>query len=260
MRSKFGSAGSHALPNRPLRLGRAREQLRAAAGRADALAVELAASPGAALLGLLALDAALTACFVAGGLVLANDQAELFRELMPGTLLSFAQLLLIAAVAWAIHRRADGGRSWRRSLWGLSAVILLVFAFDEITQSAIYLSHLLERSFGVQPAGSFHDLEAVLLTLLFAAAALVVLPRLPALLRHPRALGLLALAVGLGLASQALDSFAPVTRWEFVAEESLKLAAEVFLAVGFLVVLRDVLARSAGATRPADEASAPRAA
>ena len=175
------------------------------------------------------------------GLALNGDQAEFFRELMPGTLLSFAQLLFIAAIAWAIHRRADGERSWFRSLWGLSAVILLVFAFDEITQSAIFLSHALENGFGVQPAAGFHDLEAVLLTLLFAGAALVVLPRLPALLKHPRALALLVLAVVVGLASQGLDSFAPATRWEFVAEESLKLTAEVLLVGGFLMVLRDVL-------------------
>ena len=60
---------------------------------------------------LFALDAALAALFVAGGLALNGDQAELFRELTPGTLLSFAQLLFIAAVAWAIHRRADGERA-----------------------------------------------------------------------------------------------------------------------------------------------------
>ena len=151
--------------------------------------MELAPSPVSAMLALFALDAALAAVFVAGGLALNGDQAEMFRELMPGTLLSFAQLLFIAAVAWAIHRRADGEVSWFRSLWGLSAVILLVFAFDEITQSAIFLSHALEDWLGMRPAAGFHDLEAVLLTLLFAAAALVVLPRLPALLKHPQALG-----------------------------------------------------------------------
>jgi len=207
---------------------------------------------------LLALDAALAACFVAGGLALTGDPAELFRELAPGTWLSFAQLLFAAAAAWAIHRQVDGDRPWSRSLWGLSAVILLVFAFDEITQSAIYLSQALESGLGMGAAGGFHDLEAVLLTLLFAAAGLVVLPRMAALLEHPRALALLVLAVAVGLTSQGLDSFAPATRWEFVAEESLKLTAEVLLIGGLLLVLSDVLsgaarrsARAASARRPA---------
>jgi len=249
--------GSHAIPTRRPRLRGVRALLKAAAARADAVAVELAARPLSAMFGLLALDAVLAVCFVAGGLAVNGDQAEFFRELMPGTLLSFAQLLFIAAVAWAIHRRVEGDRAWWRSLWGLSAVILLVFAFDEITQSAIFLGHALEHGLGIQPAAGFHDLEAVLLTLLFAGAALVVLPRLPALLKHPRALALLALAVVVGLCSQALDSFAPATRWEFVAEESLKLSAEVLFVGGFLMVLRDVLAAAAKRSVPAASARRP---
>jgi hypothetical protein len=256
MRFRHFAAGSEPLPEGPVVRGGGRELLRSAAAHAGALAHYLAARPAAALIGLLALDASLAACFVAGGMALAGDQALLFRELMPGTLLSFAQLLLIAAAAWAIHRRVDAERRWWRSLWGLSAGIVLVFAFDEITQSAIFLSQLLESTVGARPAGGFHDLEAVLLTLLFAGAGLVVLPRLPALMRHPRALALLVPGVALGLASQGLDSFASPTRWEFVAEESLKLAAEAFVAGGFLVVLRDVVRGSA--TRSARAASAPR--
>jgi hypothetical protein len=213
----------------------------------EALAVRLSERPGAALLGLLAFNAVAAVCLIGAGMAVNGDQAEMFRELTPGTFLSFAQLLLIAAAAWAVHRR-DGERRWWASFWGLSAVILCVFAFDEITQSAIFLSHALE-SLGVRAAGGFNDLEAVLLVLLFSAAALVVLPRLPVLLRHPRSLALFAVAVTVGLVSQGLDSFAPGTRWEFVAEESLKLAAEVFLIGGFLYALREVRSR---APKPAE--------
>jgi hypothetical protein len=249
---------SHAIRRTAPRPPGVRQLIRAAAAAAEELALRLAQRPRLAVAGLLALDAGLAACFVAVGLALAHDQALMFRELAPGTLLSFAQLLLTAAAAWAVHRRVDPARSWRRSLWGLSAVAILVFAFDEITQSAIFISHALEDGLGVRAAQGFHDLEAVLLVLLFAAAALVVLPKVPALLGHPVAFLLLAAAVALGLGSQALDSFAPATRWEFVAEESLKLGAEVFLAGGFLVALRDVLGRRA--TQSEAAASAPQAA
>jgi hypothetical protein len=44
----------------------------------------------------------------------------------------------------------------------------------------------------------------------------------------------------LGAGSQALDSVVAVSSSEFVAEETLKLAAEAFLIGGFLVALRDL--------------------
>ena len=211
--------------------------------RADRLAVELSERPLSVLGAVLALNLGLATCFAAAG-PLFGDRALLFREGAPGTLVSFAELLLIAAVARAIHRRADPDRAWWRSFWGLAAVLFAVFAFDEITQSLIYASHALEAAFALRPAGDFHDLEAVLLTLLFAASALVLLPRTGALLRYPRALPAFAGAVAVGAASQALDNFAPVTRWEFVAEETLKLSAEALFLGGFLLVLSAVRERA----------------
>jgi hypothetical protein len=210
-----------------------------ARGRADQLAVELSERPLSVLGAVLALNLGLAACFVGAGR-LVGDQALFFREGAPGTVLSFGELLLIAAVAAAIHHRADPERAWWRSLWGLAAAVFVVFAFDEITQSLIYASHALEAAFDLGPAGAFHDLEAVLLTLLFVASALVLLPRAGALLRHPRALPAFAGALVLGAASQTLDNFAPVTRWEFVAEETLKLGAEALFLGGFLLVLSAV--------------------
>jgi hypothetical protein len=217
------------------------------AGSVERLALRAAVQPFRALAALLAINLALAACFAGAGLV-AGDEALFFRELAPGTWLSFAQLLFIAAIAAAIHRR-DGARAWYQSFWGLSACVFVLFAFDEITQFTIFLSHALEDGFGLTAASGFHDLQAVLLTLGFAAAALVLLPRALVLRRHPVALCLLAAGALLGAASQSLDSFAAATRAEFVAEETLKLAAEAFLAGGFLVALRNVLARRAA--RPA---------
>ncbi len=217
--------------------------------RAEELALRMAERPVASLEGLLALNLGLAVCFLAaGGLV--GDQALFFRELAPGTWLSFAQLLLIAAIAGTIHRLEADGRRWYQTFWGLSAGIFVVFAFDEITQATIFLSHLLESGFGLTAADGFHDLQAVLLTLGFACAALILLPRALVLRHHPLALGLFAVAVALGMASQSLDSFAPTTQLEFVAEETLKMAAEAFLAGGMLVALRDVLARRAARPAP----------
>ena len=213
------------------------------AGSVERLALRAAARPFDALAALLGINLALAGVFAATG-KLVGDEALFFRELAPGTWLSFAQLLFIAAIAAAIHRRSDA-RAWYQTFWGLSAGIFLLFAFDEITQSTIFLSHALEDVFGLTATSGFHDLQAVLLTLGFAAAALVLLPRAMVLRRHPMALCLLAAGALLGMASQSLDSFAPATRAEFVGEETLKLAAEAFLAGGFLVALRDVLARRA---------------
>ena len=204
----------------------------------------LAERPLAALLGALALNLVLAGIGVAAGLVLVGDQAKYFRELAPGTWLSWGQLLLIAATVWAVRTRADRDVPWWRSFWGLSAVFFVLFAFDEITQFTIFAADALERGFGARPSAGFHDVQAVLLTMLFTAAALILLPRALVLLRHPLGLALLGAGAALGAASQALDSFGPATRWEFVAEETLKLGAEAFLLGGFLVVLRDVLART----------------
>jgi hypothetical protein len=202
----------------------------------EGLAVELSARPLTVCAGVVGLNLGLAACFVGAG-SLAGDEALLFRELAPATLLSFAELLLIAAAAHAAHRVAAPGRRVWGSFWGLAAAIFLVFAFDEITQSLIFLSAVLEDAFALAPRGGFHDLEAVLLSLLFAGSALVLLPRSRALLRHPVAVTLILLGGLLGVASQSLDSFAPATRSEFVAEETLKLGAEALLLGGFLVAL-----------------------
>ena len=224
--------------------------------RGDALAVRLAREPLRNLTLALCAIPVLAACLALVGEAAFADRAAFFRELAPATFLSFGMLLLVAATARALHLRDGDGAAWWRSFWGLSAAVFCVFAFDEITQSAIFLADLLEHVFALTPGAGFKDLEAALLTLLFVAAGLILLPRALVLLRHPSALALLVLGALLGAASQGLDSFAPHTQWEFVAEETLKLLAGACFAGGFLVALRDVLRREE-VLMPARAADAP---
>jgi hypothetical protein len=213
--------------------------------------VTAAGRPYLATLALLGLNATLAAAFVPIGAALFADPAELFRELMPGTWLSFAELLLIAATAWAIHRRLEPPARRRRldSFWGASAIIFVVFAVDEITQATIFLADGLTRAGALAPA-PFKDLDSFLITAVFLASGAVLLRYLRDLLRYPAALGLLIVGGALGVGMQALDSLFASTSDEFVAEESLKLAAEPFLLGAYLVVLDRVIRQRGGEAQP----------
>lgn len=199
-------------------------------------------SPAIVLAALLALDL-VAAAVLAGAGVLVGDAALFFREGMPGTWLSFAELLLAAFVAWMVHQAERPGARWHGDFWGLAAVVFTVFAVDEILGTSQVIGTWLNQTAGVAPAGAFRDVGAVLLTLLFAGAALALLPRTLDLLRLPLAAGLIAVGVVLGVGSQALDSFVAPSAGEFVAEETLKLFAEAFLLAGFVAALRTALAR-----------------
>ena len=212
--------------------------------RLDSLMLVASAAPLRALGILLAVNLAGSAVFAGAGAA-TGDGALFFREGMPGTWLSFAELLLAAYVARSVHGVEHAGRPWHRDFWGLCAAVFAVFAIDEILGTSQMLGTWLNEGLGLSPAEGFNDVGAVLLTLLFAGAALVLVPRALVLLRRPLALVLLAGGAALGAASQALDSFVSPTRWEFVAEESLKLGAEAFLLAGFLAALRVALARRA---------------
>jgi hypothetical protein len=208
--------------------------------RAQHLALEAAARPYRSLLVLLALNATLLALFVPAGSVLFSDPAEFLRELMPGTWLSFAELAFVAIVAWTIHRELTAAERTRvESFWALSAIVFAVFAIDEITQLTIFLADGLTALGALAPAG-FADLDAFLLTVMFVAAGAALLRYGRDLLAHPPAIAVLAAGVVLGAASQGLDSIFVSTTGEFVAEESLKLAAEPFIVGGYLVVLNRV--------------------
>jgi hypothetical protein len=205
------------------------------------LATAAAGRPFATILGLLLLNASLAIAFILTGRALFSDPAELFRELMPGTWLSFAELLFVAAIAMTIHAVAFGSRRPRLdNFWGLSAVIFAVFAFDEITQLTVFLADALTSLGALAPEG-FRDLDAFLLSVLFLGAAAVLIRYARDLLPYRAAIGILAIGVLLGMASQSLDSALQSTSNEFVAEESLKLAAEPFLIGGYLLVLHQFL-------------------
>jgi hypothetical protein len=212
--------------------------------RAEHLALEAASRPYRSMLVLLAVNLGFVALFVPAGELLFSDPAEFLRELMPGTWLSFAELSLIAIVAWTIHLELTGSPRLRlNSFWALSAIVFAVFAFDEITQLTIFLADGLTALGTLAPAG-FRDLDAFLLTVMFLAAGALLLRYGRDLLPHPAAIALLGAGVVLGVASQGLDSVLASTSGEFVAEESLKLAAEPFILGGYLVVLYRVGARA----------------
>src|SRR3712207_6557402 len=96
---------SHSVPGQtahgplPVDAGRARV---GPIDRAVALATRAAKRPLGSTFAILAADLILIALFIPIGELVFNDPAELFRELMPGTLLSVAQLLFVAAIALAI--------------------------------------------------------------------------------------------------------------------------------------------------------------
>jgi hypothetical protein len=165
---------------------------------------------------------------------------------MPGTWLSFAELLFVAAIAVAIQRQALGSRRPRLdNFWGLSAVVFAIFAFDEITQFTVFLSDALTSLGALAPQG-FRDLDAFLLSVLLLGAAAGLVRYARDLLPYRAAIGVLAVGVLLGIASQSLDSALKSTSGEFVAEESLKLAAEPFLIGGYLLVLHSFLNHGSG--------------
>ena len=210
--------------------------------RLDALAVAAARHPLKLPLALLVGVLGLLPLFIGAGLAV-GDQAFFLREGAPGTVLSFALLMAVAVAARAVFLR-DGAAFWR-----LSAAVFVVFAVDEITQAGMFLSEWLGSRFEVQPAGGFNDLDAVLLVVLFAGCGLLLASRAAVLLKHPVTLLLLGAGAVIGAASQALDSFVTPTKWEFVAEESLKLTAEPFFVAAFLVALAEVLRREAAASK-----------
>jgi hypothetical protein len=212
--------------------------------RLDAHAVAAAQHPFRVLATLVAINLALIPIFIGAGLAV-GDQALLLREGAPGTVLSFTLLLAVAVAARAVYLR-DGASFWR-----LSAAVFVVFAVDEITQAGMFLSEWLGDEFGVAPASGFNDLDSVLLVLLFAGCGLLLASRAAVLIKHPVTLLLLACGVVLGAASQGLDSFVTPTKWEFVAEETLKLTAEPFFIAAFLVALATALRRAEDGAGPA---------
>lgn len=218
---------------------RARMRLTSARRRLDELAVRAAVRPYASTLALLAVTLVLLPALIGVGEWLFDDPAEMFRELMPATWLSFLELLFAAAAAWAVHLRTRSGRRRLGTFWAVSAFVFVVFAVDEITQATVFAADLLS-ALGASAPDAFRDLDAVLLSALLAAGALVIARYALDLRSHLRAIPLFAAGFALGVASETLDATLAATSSEFVVEEALKLAAEPFLIGGFLVALHDV--------------------
>lgn len=211
------------------------------ADRSERLAIRASGRPFATIGLVLIVNTVLAAIFIGAGELLFSDPAEFFRELMPGTWLSFLELLFVASIASTIYHQGGGtGRMGLDNFWGLSAAIFSFFAFVEITQINRFLSDALSSVGTLAPEG-FIDLDGFLLSVLLLLAAAGLLFYVRDLFAHPRAMAILALGVFVGATSQALDATLHTTSAEFVAEESAKLAAEAFLIGGYLLVLQRVL-------------------
>ena len=210
---------------------------RALAEWAVDMSVSASARPLPLLGRMLASIAALAACFTAFGWVLLDDQAAFYRELMPGTWLSAALLFFIAATAVASHRAAG---TPGRDFWSLSAIVFVVLAIDELTQPTVFLSKWLKSEHAVAAPAPFNDVDSILVVTLLVGSFVLLARHALVLLRHRTTIVLFAAGLVLGAASQTLDSVVEPSRWEFVAEECLKLSAIPFVLAGYLAALRDI--------------------
>ena len=202
-------------------------------------------------------SAGLAVCFTAFGWVLLDDQAAFYREAMPGTWLSAAMLLFTAATALAIHGAA--GTPGRRDFWSLSAIVFVVLAIDELAQPTVFLSKWLKSEQGVTAPGPFNDVDSILVVTLLVGCVALLARHALVLLRHRTTIVLFAIGLVLGAASQTLDSVVEPSKWEYVAEECLKLSAIPFVLAGYLAALRESRGSGmrAAASQHTDATSAP---
>ena len=230
-----------------------------AVDRAVAAAERLSERPAPLTLArILLLNASLAVCFTAFGWVLLGDQAAFYRELMPGTWLSATLLLLTGATALAVHR--GFGIPRRRDFWSLSAVVFAVLALDELTQPTVFLSKWLKAEHQVAAPAPFNDVDSILLIALLSGCAILLARHALVLLRHRTTILLFAIGLVLGAASQTLDAVVEPSKWEFVAEECLKLSALPFVLAGYLAALREMrgMGMRVAASQHSDASSAPK--
>ncbi|MGH3071284.1 MAG: hypothetical protein ACRDNB_03305 [Gaiellaceae bacterium] len=223
-----------------------RSWLAARLAAADTAAVRWSARTGEVLVWLLAANIVLAAAGVGFGLLLFDDAALWFRELMPGTLLSAGHMLAAAVAARALHRRDPSQRRWYESFWGLSAALLAGLAAVELAQPTVFLSHWLRDAHAVRAPEGISDVDGLLVTLLLAGVVATLAPRALVLLRYPRALALFGGAALLAATSQFIDATARVSEWEFVVEDGAKALAGPFLLAGYLAALHACERRRAG--------------
>jgi hypothetical protein len=231
---------------------------RALAERTVEASVSASARPLPFLGRVLVSIAGLAVCFTAFGWILLGDQAAFYRELMPGTWLSAGLLLFTAATAVAIHRAA--GTPGRRDFWSVSAIVFVVLAIDELTQPTVFVSKWLRSEHQLATPGPFNDIDSILVVALLVGCVALLARHALVLLRHRATIVLFAIGLALGAASQTLDSVVEPSRWEFVAEECLKLSAIPFVLAGYLAALKD--SRGSGirdaASQQSEATSAPK--
>jgi hypothetical protein len=225
--------------------------------RAVAASVSASERPLVLLAQMLGSIAVLAMCFTAFGWALLDDQAAFYRELMPGTWLSAALLLFTAATALAIHRHA--GTPGRRDFWSLSAIVFVVLAVDELAQPTVFVSKWLKSEHQIAAPGPFNDIDSILVVALLVGCLALLARHALVLLRHRTTIVLFGIGLVLGAASQTLDSVVEPSRWEFVAEECLKLSAIPFVLAGYLAALRDTRGSGmrAATSQQSDATSAP---
>ena len=238
-----------ATPGAPLEAAHGQSAFAALVGDAERRAIAWSETPAGLPARFLAAAAALAAIGMPLGLAISDDRALVFRELMPGTWLSFAELLAIAAAASAAHRVVAPGRRWHETFWGVAAVMFAALAFVEIAQPTVFVAHWLRDHLHVATPAGLADLDAAILVALLSTVAIALLVRARPLLALPRVLALFAIGAAFGVGSQTLDATFAATQSEFVAEESLKLACWPFLLAGMLLALRTLRERT-GARPP----------
>jgi len=251
-----GPTSAAELAASPVAAPRARR--RSVVDRAAAASVSASHRPLGLLAQVLAAIAALAAFFTAFGWAVLGDQAAFYRELMPGTWLSAALLLFTAATALAIHRAA--GRPGRRDFWSLSAIVFVVLAVDELAQPTVFISKWLKSEHAITAPGPFNDIDSILVVGLLVGSIALLARHALVLLHHRTTIVLFTIGLGLGAASQTLDSVVEPSRWEFVAEECLKLSAIPFVLAGYLAALRDTRGSGirAASSQHSDATSAPK--
>jgi hypothetical protein len=233
-------------------------RVRALIERSVVAAEFTSAHPVRALTRLLGLIAALAIVFTTFGWLLLNDQAAFYREAMPGTWLSAAMLLATAATALAVHRRA--GTPGKRDFWSLSVIVFVALAIDELTQPTVFFSKWLKSEHAIAAPAPFNDIDSMLIWGILIGCMALLARHALVLLKHRTTVLLFGIGLVLGMTSQTLDSLVEPSKWEFVAEECLKLSAIPFVLAGYLAALKD--SRGAGtfvaASQQSEASSAPK--
>jgi len=226
--------------------------------RVVAAAVAASRRPLGTLGRILALNASLAIVFTAFGWLLLHDQAAFYREAMPGTWLSAALLMFTAATALAVHREA--GTRGKRDFWSLSAIVFVALAIDELTQPTVFFSKWLKSEHAITAPAPFNDIDSILIWGLLLGCVAVLARHARVLRRHRTTMALFTVGLGLGMASQTLDSLVEPSKWEFVAEECLKLSAIPFVLAGYLAALKTTRGEGSrdAASQQSDASSAPK--